>query len=435
MTDKQYKRADWIAGTNIYEVNIRQYTPEGTFNAFANELQRLRDMGVETLWLMPVTPISQKKRKGTMGSPYACSDYTTVNPELGSLEDLVNLVSTAHQLGFKLIIDWVANHTGWDHKWTVSNPAYYRKDSATGDFKMASGMDDIIELDYTNPALRQAMIEAMSYWVRVCDIDGFRCDLAFWVELDFWKEARALVENEKQLFWLGEFDPLDNPEYYSVFDAAYTWTWMHRTAAFYKDKGPLEQLLPVLQQYNDCSTSVNYPVWFTSNHDENSWNGTEYEKYGEMALALSVFCFTWEGVPMIYSGQELPNLKRLEFFEKDAINWRDNLKLHKFYKTLAGLRKENPALQAGQLDNTIILPNPLANKNCFAYFRTTGYDKVLVLQNWTNERTAFCLSGTDHTGSYIEVFENETVLLEPDQVINMDPWSFIVFVNKKTTAA
>ena len=191
--DANAKTVNWAHSTNIYEVNIRQYTPEGTFNALAKELPRLRSMGVETIWLMPITPIAQKNMKGSLGSPYACSDYTAVNPEFGTLDDLKRLVVQAHELGMKLIIDWVANHTGWDHVWTKSHPDYYLKDSSTGDFQIASGMDDIIELDYGNPALRRAMIDAMKYWVTTCDNDGFRCDLAAWVEVDFCSEVRPQV--------------------------------------------------------------------------------------------------------------------------------------------------------------------------------------------------------------------------------------------------
>src|ERR1700694_5744906 len=180
---------DWISQTNIYEVNLRQYTPEGSFKAFSSHLPRLRDMGVQTLWFMPITPISLQERKGSLGSYYACSDYTSVNPEFGSLEDFRSLVAEAHGMGFQVILDWVANHTGWDHRWTREHPEWYEKDPATGDFKRASGMDDIIELDFSQPAMRAAMTDAMKFWVRECHIDGFRCDLAFWVELDYWLEA------------------------------------------------------------------------------------------------------------------------------------------------------------------------------------------------------------------------------------------------------
>ena len=273
-----FKKADWIKNTDVYEVNIRQYSLEGTFKAFEKQLPRLKDMGVSTLWFMPITPISRKLKKGTMGSSYACSDYKSINPEFGNLEDFKSTVKIAHDLGFKIIIDWVANHTGWDHVWTNTNPEYYKKDLVTGVFKIASGMDDIIELDYDNPSLRASMIDSMKYWITECDIDGFRCDLAFWVRLDFWMEARTELEKTKTLFWLAESDPLENPDYYNAFDACYTWTWMHQTADFYKNHQNKNVLDGILNRYNLNGNKENIKLWFTSNHDENSWNGTEYEK-------------------------------------------------------------------------------------------------------------------------------------------------------------
>lgn len=203
---------NWIHTTNIYEVNVRQYTAEGTFAAFEKHLPRLQKMGVRTIWLMPITPISEKNKKGSLGSPYACSDYTSINPEFGTIEDFRKLVDEAHNLGLKVIIDWVANHTGWDHIWTKTHPQFYKIDPKTNDFQIASGMDDIIELDYSKPELREAMIEAMKFWIKETNIDGYRCDLASWVQVDFWAEARPKLEELKPLFFLGEYDELENQD-------------------------------------------------------------------------------------------------------------------------------------------------------------------------------------------------------------------------------
>lgn len=369
---------NWINHTNIYEVNLRQYTPEGTIQAFAAHLPRLKDMGVETLWFMPLTPISQLNRKGSMGSYYACSDYTSVALEFGSLDDFKTLVYQAHEMGFKVILDWVANHTGWDHWWTLEHPDWYEKDE-NGGFKRASGMDDIIELDFTNPALRRAMIDAMKFWVTETGIDGFRCDLAFWVELDFWVEAKPELEKLKPLFWLGELDPLEHPDYMQVFDAAYTWRWMHRSEAFYKGQASFEELLNILQQYQDAP---GMKAWFTANHDENSWNGTEYEKYGELAKTLAVFSCTWPGVPLVYSGQELPNHKRLQFFEKDAIEWKEPCELHGFYKTLLPLKKNNEALAGDSLLKILTVD---AGQRLLVFSRSKGGSEVVVALNFSGE--------------------------------------------------
>lgn len=418
----------WVHQTNVYEVNLRQYTTEGSFNAFAGQLPRLRAMGVETLWFMPITPIAQKNKKGTLGSYYACSDYTSVSPEFGTIDDFKKLVKQAHEMGFKVIIDWVANHTGWDHKWTVEHPDYFEQDSSTGTFKVASGMDDIIELNFNNPALRRAMIDAMLFWVKECDIDGFRCDLAFWVELDFWQQAKPEIEKVKKLFWLGEFDALEHPEYMQVFDAGYTWTWMHKTQEFYEGKIGFDVLDSVLQRYDTAAGKNRMQLWFTSNHDENSWNGTEFEKYGAMASALAVFSFTWDGMPLIYSGQELPNKKRLEFFEKDTISWNGKYELEGFYNTLLKLRRNNVALSCG--DPAVIsyrLRTGHDNK-VLGYVRKNGKREVMVLLNFSADTLHCHIDNEPVKGIFRNVFNaGELKDMDQNREFELQPWAYKVF--------
>lgn len=416
--------ADWMKTTNVYEVNLRQYSSEGTFNAFVGELPRLWDMGVETLWFMPITPIAQKNKKGSMGSYYAASDYTSINPEFGTLDDFKHLVDKAHAQGFKVIIDWVANHTGWDHVWTITHPEYYEKDSVTNDFRIASGMDDIIELDFKNPALRRAMIDAMRFWVEETGIDGFRCDLAFWVELDFWIEAKRELDEVKQLFWLGELDPLEHPDYMQVFDAAYAWTWMHRTREFYHQQLPLETLTSVLQQYRQVP---GMKAWFTANHDENTWNGTEYEKYGDAAKALAVLSCTWPGIPLVYSGQELPNLKRLEFFEKDPIEWNGQYALHDFYKTLLTLHSAHPALNADEAVAPVHLVSTSDNGNVLAYLRQNGEQAVLTVLNFSPHQIDLHFYDEQLQGLFTEVFNKMANDFSNDKTLSLQPWGYYVF--------
>jgi glycosidase len=423
-----YKPLPWVHTTNIYEVNVRQYTQEGTFNAFLKEMPRLRAMGVHTLWFMPITPIAQKGKKGSLGSYYAASDYTSINSEFGTLEDFKNLVKEAHQMGFKVIIDWVANHTGWDHIWTKEHPDYYLKDSATGDFKIASGMDDIIELDYSNPALRKAMIDAMKYWVNTCDIDGFRCDLASWVQVDFWQEARPQLDAVKPLFWLGEFDELESPEYGFVFDASYTWKWMHTTKDFYQNHLPLSVLDSLLQQYGALK-GTSMQAWFTTNHDENSWNGTEYEKYGNMAKALAVFSSTWDGVPLIYNGQELPMLtKRLAFFDKDPIPWNGKYEMSDFYKTLFTLKLNNPALRGNDAAAITVRLKTSEDSSALVYLRKNGDREVLVVLNMSyNPQLHLDILDSRLTGTFKEVFTGEMMDLSTQKKFELEPWEYRVY--------
>jgi alpha-amylase len=414
---------DWIYSTNIYEVNVRQYTKEGTFNAFARHLPRLKEMGVQTLWFMPVTPISQKEKKGSMGSYYACSDYTSVNPEFGTLQDFKNLVDYAHKLEFKVIVDWVANHTGWDHVWTKNHPDWYEKEP-NGEFKRASGMDDIIELNFQNKNMRKAMIDAMKFWVRKCGIDGFRCDLAFWVELDFWLEAIPQVNELKPLFWFAEADALHYTDYMQVFDAAYAWIWMHKTEDWYKMKLPLKVLTNVLDDYDNVP---GIRAWFTSNHDENSWNGTEYEKYGDVAKALAVHNCTWKGIPLMYSGQELPNKKRLKFFDKDVIEWKKNCELHEFYKTLLWLHHNNPALHA---NSDLFQLHTSNDVNVLAYLRKKDKHEVIVFLNLSDHAIRFSLLDSWVGGKFNEAFMHDENDFSMSRSFEMKAWEWMVWVKE-----
>ncbi|MBI1344129.1 MAG: 1,4-alpha-glucan branching protein [Terrimonas sp.] len=427
--NKVCQTPDWVRHTNVYEVNLRQYSGPGTIKAFEKELPRLQKMGVTTLWFMPLTPIAQKNKKGSMGSYYACSDYTDVSQEFGTLQDFHGLVQQAHAFGFKVILDWVANHTGWDHVWTVEHPEWYEKDAVSGDFKKASGMDDIIELDFSNPEMRKAMIGAMQFWVRECDIDGFRCDLAAWVELFFWQEARPIVDAIKPLFWLGEFDEFENPDYMTVFDASYSWAWMHKTRDFYQHRLPLYELDPILDGYHRAAQNGSMQIWFTTNHDENSWNGTEYDKYGDLAPALAVFSFTWSGIPLIYSGQELPNRKKLAFFEKDPIEWTGVYALEDFYRTLLHLHTSHPALAAGDIDTLPMRFSTTVNDKVYAYARKSGDRELLVIINFSDHAgLALQLNDDRVSGRYLDIFSGQEKDFDTDGSLVLNAWGYAVYV-------
>jgi glycosidase len=420
---------DWARKTNIYEVNIRQYSPEGTFRGFLKELPRLHDMGVETLWLMPITPISVKNRKGSLGSYYACSDHTSVNPEFGTLEEFTLLVSEAHTLGMKVLIDWVANHTGCDHWWIKEHPEYYRK-NLHGDFYDAHGWDDVYDLNYDNPHLRLAMIEAMYFWINTCNVDGFRCDMAMLTPVDFWYEARLSLDRHKPLFWLAELDSWDNPEYMQVFDAAYTWKWLHATKDFYQTTHRrMVELDGVLMHYHSLQPKSTLRVWFTSNHDENSWNGTEYERYGKMALPLAVFSCTWEGIPLIYSGQELPNEKRLGFFDRDPIPWTGEAKLHGFYWNLLKLRSSHPAFVSGDHYAFTHRVATHADHAVFSFLRRAETREILVFLNFSDTHFAQLQVNDEKVGGpFTELFTGVHKDFTANWAVNLEPWGYQVWV-------
>jgi glycosidase len=313
---------------------------------------------------------------GTLGSYYACSSYVQINEEFGTLKDFKQLVHQAHALDMKLIIDWVANHTGWDHEWTIPHADWYVKDAA-GNFTEKNGWKDVIDLDFSKTEMREAMKAAMMFWVQEAGIDGFRCDMAHLVPLDFWKEAREFCETNKPLYWLAECDQSD---YHAVFNTSYAWSWMHATEKFHKGEGSLQDVRQVLHAYTQYPAGAN-KLFFTSNHDENSWNGTEYEKYGNAALAWAVFSCTWLGMPMLYSGQEGALKKRLEFFNKDVIEWIATPPLAEFYQRLFQLRASNAAIREGEL---FILPSQHDDK-VLLFFRRYHEQVVLILLNVSSE--------------------------------------------------
>ncbi len=416
---KIFTPVEWSNDSNIYEINLRQYTTGGSFVEFGEHLERLRGMGVEILWFMPITPISLEKRKGALGSYYACSSYTTTNPEFGTLQDFKDLVSRAHSMGFKVIIDWVANHTGADHHWTIEHPDFYLKNEH-GQFYDTHGWEDVIDLNYYNSEMRKSMISAMRFWVEDCNIDGFRADMAHLVPLDFWREARKELDGIRSLFWLAE---CEFAIYHEVFDASYTWNWMHKTESFCKGEIPLKELKDLLLAEQTIFPSHALRIYFTSNHDENSWNGTEYEKYGSAAIPLAVFSCTWDGIPLIYSGQEKPNLKRLPFFEKDNIEWSGQNELENFYKTLLHLRKKNSAMKAGDSRSITYLLNSSAEDKLLAFLRKRNEEEVLVLLNLSDSGYEVELYGDYIKGSYTDVFSG---LVEQGPKFNLKSWEFRV---------
>lgn len=409
----------WAIGTNIYEVNVRQYTPEGTLNAFAAHLPRLRSMGIEIIWFMPLTPISQLNRKGKLGSYYAASSYTEIDPLFGTAMDFKKLINKAHRLGLKVMIDWVANHTGYDHHWTKIFPHFYHRD-IKGNFTGLHQWEDVIDLNYTLPDVRKEMIKSMQHWITEFNIDGFRCDMARTVPLDFWAEARAKCDSIKPLFWLAECEIYT---YHDVFDLTYGWEAMRTLDKYFAAREiSLNLIKSILKEY------AGYPegagkLLFTSNHDENTYYGTEYEKYGIAARAVAVFTCTWPGVPLIYSGQELPNLQRLSFFEKDDIKWTGTNQLHDFYQSLLELRNQNSA--SHQNASVEILEN--APEDCLVYICRNQEDSVFVLLNFGLQGFKINLNHPGIGGDYQDLFSKEKVTLTDDVSLILEPGEYRVF--------
>lgn len=394
----QVRHPAWAKQATIYEVNIRQYTPEGTFRAFEAHLPRLRRMGVDVLWIMPINPISKKLRKGTLGSYYAVSDYTAVNPEFGTLADFQHLVKAAHRQGFKVMLDWVANHTGWDNIWVDQHPEWYLRNSA-GELEGYNYTDvstgkketwaDVIGLDYSKPAVRQGMIEAMSYWVKAADIDGFRCDVAWTLPVEFWDEARARLDGIKPVFLLAE---ADTPEMHArAFDMTYDWALGRKLVEVAKGKADARDLARLYTDPVRRYPAGAYRMTFTSNHDENSWHGTDRELYGDGADVMAVLAATLPGMPLVYSGQESGLDRRLKFFDKDQIDW-GSYRRAPLYRYLLGLKKRHPALTNSHEPGNLELIET-GNPKVLAFRRIAKGDRVTVIANLSAEPVRVKLGG------------------------------------------
>src|SRR5690554_5607056 len=338
------ERPEWVYDAVLYEVNTRQFTPEGTFSAFAAHLPRLSELGADILWFMPIQPIGEKDRKGTLGSYYSISDYTAVNSEFGTLDDFRAVVDQAHGLGMKVILDWVANHTSRDAVWVEAHPDWYVRDSL-GELNVMYDWTDIAQLDYSKPEMREAMIASMLFWVRETGIDGFRCDVAGELPTDFWVAAKdSLVALKPDIFMLAEAEKPELND--SLFDAYYAWDFHHRMNAVAQGVEDVDSLRASFNRMIDRFAPDAIPMFFTSNHDENSWNGTEFERMGEAVRSFAVLTYMLPGMPLIYSGQEAGFDHRLAFFEKDEIDWSDPQDFSSFYSALNRFKKEQKALQA-----------------------------------------------------------------------------------------
>lgn len=403
---------EWTIDTNIYEVNIRQYTPEGTFKAFQEHLPRLKEMGVEIVWLMPIHPIGEKNRKGKLGSYYSIRDYRAVNPRFGTMEDFKALVEAVHEHDMKLIMDWVPNHTAWDHPWVTEHPDFYARDS-TGAITYEADWTDIALLNYDNRELWPKMIDAMRYWVEQANIDGFRVDhAAHEIPMAFWQKAIPRVNQAKEgLFWLAEWD---DPKLHPLFDASYTWEYFHLTTGIAAGKEPLSALTDYMQRQDTLFPDYAYRMYFTSNHDENSWNGTGEELFGDNFENFVVMAATIDGVPLVYGGQETGFDKRLAFFRKDTIDW-DDYEYQELYTTLLHLKKDNRALWNGQHGGEFnhIPTRPV--KQTYAYSRSREGDRVLVILNFSDRQREITLQGIEPS-EYTDVFTGETVTVGSDPV-------------------
>lgn len=417
---------EWSKNATIYQINTRQFTPEGTFAAAQAQLPRLKSLGITIVWLMPIHEIGVHNRKGTLGSPYSVKDYYSVNHEFGTVDDLKRFVNAAHDLGLYVILDWVANHTAWDNVLTFDHPDWYVRDWK-GDFRPTPWWDweDIIDLDYSLPAVRHYMTEAMRYWISEVGVDGYRCDVAGFVPTDFWNNVRKELEEIKPVFLLAEWESYDL--HAEAFDMTYAWSWydaVHNIALGTADVNSLY----VYYSWNEKAFPADIMrMTFVSNHDKNAWEGTEFENFGDALEAAIVLSVVGEGMPLMYNGQEAGNAKRLEFFEKDPIVWREHA-LGDLYARLFALKHANTALWNARWGARMIrVPNSQPTK-VLSFVRQNDRDKVFVVINFSAQPQTISLRETIYEGTYTNFFTGETAELCHPTTFDLAPWSCKVFV-------
>lgn len=417
---------EWSKNATIYEVNVRQYTKEGTFNAFAKHLPRLKELGADILWLMPIHPIGELNRKGEMGSYYAVKDYMKVNPEFGTLEDLKSLVKQAHEMGMYVILDWVANHSAWDNPLTKSHPHWYTRDHK-GDFQPTPwwDWDDIIDFDYNQPDMRKYMTEALVYWVKEANIDGYRADVAGFIPTDFWDNVREELDKTKPVFMLAEWDARDLHK--KAFDMTYAWDLhdaLEEVAKGHSDaSGVYQHFADSLSAWPDNAIKMN----FVDNHDKNSWEDTMFARFGkhlDMSIVLTVMA---EGMPLVYSGQEAGLDRSLAFFDKDLIEWKPH-PVGDLYKTLFALKRENEALWNGNWGGKMI-PVPNSNpKAILSFARQKNQDKVFAVFNFSDTEQSATFNETIQLGQYVEYFTQQPFTVKTDSKISVPARGYKIFV-------
>ena len=419
------QHAPWTEKAVLHQINTRQFTREGTFRAAMAELPRLKELGVDILWLMPIQTIGEQNRKGTLGSPYSVKDYTAVNPEFGTEADLHAFIDAAHAMGFKVILDWVANHTAWDNAWVTEHSERYERDWK-GDFHPTPWWDwsDIIDLDYDEPGVRKAMTEALAYWGREFDVDGYRADVAGYVPIDFWEQARADLNEIKPVFMLAEWK---DPELTrKAFDAVYAWDWHQTAKRVAKGEADATAFYGYYSENESAWPKEAMRMTYIANHDSNAWEGTQYENFGAALPAMIALSFTGEGLPTIYNGQEACNSKRLEFFERDPIDWSQakGCELTDLFRNLIAFRDANPALHNAPWSARMIKVESDQPKQVLSWVRQKDGNKVLGLFNFSDQPVNVGFLSTLQNGTYRDFATGLPTDIDSETKVALAPWHY-----------
>ena len=414
----------------VYELNVRQFSPSGTLAEAAGQLERLAALGIDIIWLMPIFPIGRERRKGSLGSYYSIADYTAVNPEFGTTDDARNFVRRAHELGIKVILDWVANHTARDARWTVEHPEWYEWDEAKNELATPFDWDDTAKLDYSNYEMRAEMIRSMRWWLDEVGLDGFRCDMAMLVPLDFWETAvEELSAGRDPLFMLAE---AEGAEFHRrAFDASYTWELHHIFNAIAKGQANAYTLGERLAYESSIYNGTEYRLLFTSNHDENSWNGSEWERMGAAAPAFAALTFVLSGMPLLYNGQEVGLSRSLAFFDKDPIAWGEasgvGVCMGELYRELIALKHAHPALEAGATGGDLYTMANSEPWRVFAVKRSVEGRSVLAVFNLSDSDADVEFYDEAFQGEWAQIGSPEKAHLSRNTNFHLAPWGFFVY--------
>ncbi|WP_339846637.1 alpha-amylase family glycosyl hydrolase [uncultured Dokdonia sp.] len=415
----------------IYEVNIRQYSPEGTFTSFTKDIPVLKELGIKILWVMPIFPISETNRKGSLGSYYAVSDFREVNPEFGTLQDVDNMIKVAHEHGIAVVLDWVPNHTGWNHTWITKHPEWYTQndkgeivdpiDPATG---KSWGWTDVADLNYDNQAMRDEMIADLSYWVQEHDVDGFRMDVAHKVPVPFFKRAIDSLEQIKSpFFMLAEAEQEDLMA--NGFDIHYAWQMHHLLNEIAKEEKSVEDFWTLLAQYDQTLAQDDMNMYFVTNHDENSWAGTLGERMPDNKEIFTTLTYMLPGMPLIYSGQEYDLDKRLQFFEKDSIP-KEKGSYFELLKKLGELKNNRKSLHGGKTKASLIKLEA-SNPEILTFGREKEGDQLLFIGNFSS---SLITTKIPLSGAYVNALTGEDVAISGTQEIPLKAWEFYILSPK-----
>ncbi|WP_228412605.1 alpha-amylase family glycosyl hydrolase [Chryseobacterium sp. SC28] len=423
----ELKHPEWSKNATIYEVNIRQYSKEGTFKAFENDLPRIKKLGIDIIWLMPIHPIGEQNRKGSLGSYYSVKDFRAVNPEFGTLADFKNLVDKIHSMGMYVIIDWVGNHSAWDNPLAKQHPDWYTK-TREGNFQPTPwyDWDDVIDFDYDNPDLRQYMTESLKYWVKETNIDGYRADAAGFIPTDYWDDARQQLDALKPVFMLCEWESRDLMKH--AFDMSYSWSLFDKMKDATTGNKGIAGLVEYLAHDVNTFPKDAYRMTFVDNHDMNSWNGTPQKNFGKGLETAMVFASVVNGMPLVYNGQEAGLDYSLKFFDKDPIVWKES-KYYGMYQKLFDLKHKNQALWNGHWGGEMIRVTNDHISEVISLYREMNKDAVLAIYNFSDKNLPTNLDTKYYKGEYKELFTGKIYQIDSQNTsLTLKPWDYLVLV-------